>query len=231
MNFCNSRDKIKHMTIIWHGQSCFEISASRGKNNQVTLVIDPFSEDLGLRFSKLEADIVLTTHDHSDHNNIKAVSGSPFLIQGPGEYEVKEAFIQGISAFHDNSQGQERGASTIYTLELEELRLCHLGDLGQRELNPEQLEKIGEVDILMVPVGGIFTIDGREAVKIISQIEPKIIIPMHYYLPKLKTKNKLDDADKFLKALGVKKIEPVPKLTIKKKDILEEEVKIVVLEP
>ncbi len=215
------------MTIIWHGQSFFEISASRGKNNQITIAIDPFSEEVGLRFPKLEADIVLVTHDHYDHNNAKGILGNPFLIQNPGEYEIKEAFIQGIPAFHDNSQGKERGATTIYTVELEELRLCHLGDLGQKELSSEQLEKIGEIDILMIPVGGVYTIDGREAIKIMSQIEPKIIIPMHYSLPKLNVK--LEEVDKFLKAAGVKKVEPLAKLTVKKKDISEEEVKIIVL--
>ncbi len=225
------------MTIQWHGQSYFEISASRGKNNQVTLAIDPFSEELGLRLPKVSADILLVTHEHYDHNNVKAVSGAssngsgktPFLVSGPGEYEIKEIFIQGVPAWHDNSQGKERGQTTIYSIEAEDLKICHLGDLGQKELNSEQLEKIGEVDILLIPVGGVFTIDGKDAIKIMSQIEPKIIIPMHYALPKLK--EKLDDLDKFLKAVGIKKIEPLPKLTIKKKDLSEEEVRIVVLNP
>ena len=204
------------MTIIWHGQSLFELTPSRGKNNQVNIVIDPFSQEVGLRLPKLEADIVLTTHDHYDHNNVKAVAGNPFLIEGPGEYEIKEVFIQGIPAFHDDLQGKERGEMTIFTIEAEELRLCHLGDLGQKELTPDQLEKIGEIDILMIPVGGNYTISGKEAVKIMSQIEPKIIIPMHYALPKLKVK--LEGVEKFLKTMGIKKIEPVNKLTIKKKD-------------
>jgi len=90
------------MTIIWHGQSLFELTSSRGKNNQVNIVIDPFSEEVGLRVPKLEADIVLTTHDHHDHNNAKAVAGNPFLIDGPGEYEIREIFIQGNTAFFDD---------------------------------------------------------------------------------------------------------------------------------
>jgi L-ascorbate metabolism protein UlaG (beta-lactamase superfamily) len=151
------------------------------------------------------------------------------LVSGPGEYETKGVFIQGISAFHDNSLGKERGQTTIFVIEAEELRICHLGDLGQKELNSEQMEKIGEVDVLMIPVGGAYTIDAKDTVKIMSQIEPKIIIPMHYSLPKLKVK--LDDLDKFLKTMGIRKIEPVPKLTVKKKDISEEEVKIVALKP
>ena len=217
------------MQIIWHGQSCFQIIASRGKNNQVSIIIDPFSEETGLRVPKLEADILLISHEHPDHNNLKAVSGSPFLIKGPGEYEIKEVYIQAIPAFHNNSQGKQKGENTIYTIEAEEMKLCHLGDLGQKELTSEQLESIGDVDILMIPVGGIYTISAKEAMKIMSQIEPKIIIPMHYQLPKLKIK--LEGLDKFLKTVGVKKLEPLPKLSIKKKDILEEEVKIIILKP
>jgi len=217
------------MTLIWHGQSLFEITTNRGKNGQVNIIIDPFSPELGLRLPKLEGDIVLSTHEHYDHNNTKQVLGNPFLIEGPGEYEIKEVFVRGIPAFHDDSQGKERGRITIFTIEAEEIRLCHLSDLGQKELTSEQLEKIGEIDILMVPVGGTFTISAKEAVKIMSQIEPKIIIPMHYALPKIKPK--LDEIDKFLKTMGIKKIEPLNKLTIKKKELSEEEVKIILLNP
>ncbi len=217
------------MQIVWKGQSCFQIITSQGKNHQVNIIIDPFDEGTGLRVPKLEADVLLVTHQHADHNNVKAVAGNPFFIGEPGEYEVKGVFIQGISSFHDSSLGKERGLNTIYTIESEELKVCHLGDLGQKELTPEQLENIGEVDILMIPVGGIYTIGAKEAVKIMSQIEPNIIIPMHYQIPKLKIK--LDGLEKFLKIMGIKKIEAIPKLSIKKKDILPEEAKIVVLEP
>jgi len=217
------------MQIIWKGQSCFQIISSQGKNNHVNIVIDPYSEDIGLKVPKLEADILLTTHNHYDHNNVKVVGGNPFLIQGPGEYEIKEVFIQGIPAFHDSSLGKERGINTIYTIEAEELRLCHLGDLGQKELTSEQIDKIGQVDILMIPVGGVYTISAKEAVKIMSQIEPNITIPMHYQLPELKLK--LDGLDKFLKTMGIKKLASLPKLSIKKKDILPEEAKIIILSP
>jgi len=217
------------MQIIWHGQSCFQILAARNKGEQTLILIDPFSEEIGLKLPKLEADILLISHRHRDHDNAKGVGGNYFLIDGPGEYEVKKVFIQGIPAFHDANLGQEHGPNTIYTLNTEGLRLCHLGDLGQKELTGEQLEKIGQVDILMIPVGGVYTISAREALKVMSQIEPKITIPMHYYLPKLKIK--LDSLDKFLKAAGLKSIEPLNKLTIKEKDISPEEAKIIVLKP
>ncbi len=217
------------MQIIWKGQSCFQITSARNKGEQTSVLIDPFSEETGLRVPKFSADILLITHDHHDHNNVKAVEGKPFLIRGPGEYEIKNVFIQGIPAWHDDKEGKERGDNTIYIIEAEDLRLCHLGDLGQKELTDEQLEAIGDVDILMVPVGGVYTISAKEALKIMSQVEPKITIPIHYQIPKLKTK--LDGLDKFLKALGIKSIDSQDKLSIKKKDIPQEEAKIVVLKP
>ena len=224
------------MHIIWQGQSCFQILASRNKE-QVSILIDPFDETVGLKVPFLSADILCITHDHRDHNNKKAVKGpsagsgqeKTFLIDGPGEYEVKEVFIQGISAFHDDEQGAKRGSNTIYTIEAEGMRLCHLGDLGERELTAEQLEEIGDVDILMIPVGGVYTISAKEAGKIISQIEPRVVIPMHYSLPKLKVK--LEGVDKFLKEMGKKSVETLPKLLIKQAQLPEEETKIIVLQP
>jgi L-ascorbate metabolism protein UlaG (beta-lactamase superfamily) len=217
------------MQITWKGQSCFQIVVQKAKNSQVTMVVDPYGEEIGLKPSFQPADIVLVTHNHGDHNNIKSVPGNPFAISGPGEYEIKEVYVEGISAWHDNAQGKERGDNTIYIIKAEDLKLCHLGDLGQKELTDEQLDKIGQVDVLMIPVGGNFTISAKEAMGIMSQIEPKITIPMHYQIPKLKVK--LDDVDKFLKSLGVKSLTPESKLTVKKKDILPEEAKIVILKP
>lgn len=217
------------MQIIWYGQSFFQILTQKGKEKKVKIVIDPFSEKIGLKPSLLEADILLITHSHEDHNNVKAIKGSPFLITGPGEYEIKEVFIEGIPAFHDATEGKERGKTAIYTIETEEIKICHLGDLGQKELTDEQLEQIGEVDILMIPIGGVFTISAKEAAKIISQVEPKIVIPMHYYIPKLKIK--LEGLDKFLKTMGIKSPETLNKLQIQQKNLPSEEMKIIVLKP
>lgn len=217
------------MQIIWKGQSCFQVIAKQEKNSQVSIVIDPFDESCGLKIPSLEAEILLVTHHHRDHDNTKAVKGMPFLIDGPGEYEIKGAFIQGIPSFHDDVQGKERGINTIYTVEAEEIKLCHLGDFGQKELTGEQLEKIGNIDILMIPVGGTYTIDSKIASNVISQIEPKIIIPMHYELPHLKLK--LEGVDKFLKTMGIKSVEPLNKLIIKKKDLPLEGTQTIVLRP
>lgn len=221
------------MQIVWHGQSCFQFIAENAKKEKITIVIDPFDSKLGLKIPSLKADILLITHQHNDHNNKAAVDGSPaspagklFLIEGPGEYEIKGVSVQGIPAFHDNSQGKERGGMTIYTIGAEEMRLCHLGDLGQKELTDEQVEEIGEIDILFVPVGG-HPLDAKAASEIINQIESRIVIPMHYNLPGIKPEN--ETLDKFLKVMGVEKTEPQEKLTIKQKDLPEEETKVIVM--
>ncbi len=217
------------MKIIWAGQSCFQINAPTPKNGSVDIVIDPFDESLGLKVPSFSGDILLVSHDHQDHNNIKAVKGNPFLITGPGEYEIKGVFIEGIPAFHDDVQGKEKGDIIIYTIETEDIRICHLGDLGQKQLTDSQLDKIGVIDVLMIPIGGDYTISSKEAQKIISQIEPAIVIPMHYQIPKLKVK--LEGVDKFLKVMGKNSIEPQDKLLVKKSTLPKEGIEIVLLKP
>jgi len=216
------------MQISWKGQACFHIIAQGSGHEQVKLVIDPFDPSIGLKMPSLEADIVLSTHDHEDHNNIKACAGA-FAITGPGEYEVKDIAIQGIPSFHDEKEGKERGKNTMYVIEAEGIRLCHLGDIGQAELTAEQVSKIGNVDILFVPVGGVYTIAAKGASKIVNQIEPRLVIPMHYFLPNLKFK--LDKVDDFLKEMGVKNEEPQNKLMVKLRDFTSEEMKVVLLTP
>jgi L-ascorbate metabolism protein UlaG (beta-lactamase superfamily) len=198
--------------IYWAGRSCFEISVSNSKDHEANVVIDPFSKSDYGKLPNLKADILLVTHGHKDHNNVEDVKGEPFVIQGPGEYEVKGVFVQGIPSFHDDVNGKERGQNTIYVIEAEDMRFCHLGDLGQKQLTDEQLEKIDTVDVLMIPVGGNYTIDSSEAQKIIGQIEPKIVIPMHFAVQGQKD---LDGVDKFLKTMGKPSIAPVDKLTVK----------------
>jgi L-ascorbate metabolism protein UlaG (beta-lactamase superfamily) len=216
------------MKIAWYGQSCFRLIIKTNGAEKITLFIDPFDKETGLTPPRGNADIVICSHSHHDHSNVKSLSGTPFVIDGPGEYDVKKVYIKGIYSFHDDKKGEERGINTISVIEAEDLKICHLGDLGQKELSDIQLEKIGEVDVLMVPVGGNFTIDGSEAVKIINQIEPKVIIPMHYKIPGISLK--LDGLEKFLKEIGVEK-ETTEELTIQKKDLTEEEMKVVVMKP
>ncbi len=217
------------MNIAWKGQSFFEIAIKNSEGDEVKVVIDPFNDKIGLRVPNIKADILLVSHDHSDHNNKKAVEGKPFLIDSPGEYEVKEVFIKGISGYHDSAEGKDRGQIVIYKLEAEGLKLCHLSDLGQKELTIEQLDEIGTVDILMIPVGGTYTIDAKQASAIVAQIEPRIVIPMHYKLPKLKVD--IDSVDKFLKIMGAEKVASEKKLKITPRLLPTEETKIITLEP
>jgi len=210
------------MTIFWLGQAAFKII-----DKEVTIAIDPYDK-IGLKMPKFQADILLITHDHSDHNYREAIKGEPFIIDSQGEYEVKNVFVYGLPAFHDNKEGAESGKITIYVIELEGMKIAHLGDIGQESLTDEQLEELEGVDILLIPVGGEETINGTGAVKIISQIQPRIVIPMHYKIPGVNTK--LEPVDKFLKEFGVSAPEKMEKLKISKKDLPQEETKVIILE-
>lgn len=217
------------MIITWYGQSCFKIQ-TRNSGEEVIIFIDPFDKSIGLRPPFGQGNVVLTTHSHSDHNNVKTIKGDPFVIDGPGEYEIRGIEIYGIPAFHDSKEGKEKGLVTIYLIKSEDIKICHLGDLGQKELSDEQLEALEGVDILMIPVGGVFTLSGEQASKIINQIEPKLVVPMHYKIPGLSVK--LDGIEGFLKAMGEGKIEPQERITIKKKELPEDdEAKVVVMKP
>lgn len=210
------------MDIYWYGQALFKL-----KGKTATAVIDPYDPAfVGLKLPKdLAADIALSTHSHGDHNNIVAVTGSPIAITGPGEYDVKGVAISGIGVFHDKSNGSERGKNTVYNLNIDNLNIVHLGDLGH-QLTQEQLEEIGNCDILLIPVGGVYTIDAKDASEVVAQLEPRIIIPMHYLTEGLKFE--LDPVEKFLKEMGAENVEVVPKLTITK-DKLPDEPQVVVL--
>ena len=208
------------MEISHIGHSCFKIV---GKN--LTVVVDPYSHPkLDLKMPKVDADVLVITHDHGDHNYKEAIKGDYLLLDSPGEYEVKECFFQGITSFHDDKSGAERGTNTIFTMEIDGIHLCHLGDLGT-ELDSEQLEAMDGVDILMIPVGGYYTIDPKTAVKVINDVSPKIVIPMHYKVPGVNME--IASLDKFLNEIG-EEPETLEKLKIMKKD-LPEELKIIVL--
>lgn len=214
------------MDIYWGGQALFKI---KGKNAQV--LIDPYDPNFtGLKLPKdLSANFALSTHTHQDHNNTDAVTsenGKPMVFKDPGEYEVSGVVVTGISSYHDNSKGAERGLNTIFHLMFDLLNIVHLGDLGQLELSEEQLTQIGQTDILLVPVGGVYTIDAKSATNIVSQLEPKIIIPMHYKIEGLKFE--LDGVEKFLKEMGAEGVIAQPKLSITKEK-LPEEPQVVVL--
>ncbi|OGC47571.1 hypothetical protein A2886_02165 [candidate division WWE3 bacterium RIFCSPHIGHO2_01_FULL_42_13] len=215
------------MEISFIGHSCFKI---KGKN--ATLVIDPYNpEKTGYKLPKLEADVVLCSHQHGDHNHIAGVDGTHYDITTAGEYEVKDVYIEGIPTFHDEKHGADRGQNIMYQITMDGLNLLHVGDLGH-ELSQETLEKLVEIDVLMIPVGGTYTIDAETATKVISSIEPGIVVPMHY-----STKNTsgvlaaLDPLQKFLDEMGVEGAKEVDKLKVSSKADIPEETEVIVVTP
>lgn len=215
------------MDITYLGHSSFKI-----KTKTATVITDPFDpKTVGLKLAGAEGEIVTVSHNHSDHNATQKVSGVQKIVQGPGEYEIKGVSIMGYPSFHDNKQGGERGKNTIYVFETEGLRVVHLGDLGH-SLSDEFVSEIGAVDILMIPVGGTFTLGPKEAVEVANKIDPYYIIPMHYKVPGMNEAefSGLSEKEVFLREIG-KTVEVLPKLSVKKSDILDEQsTKVIVLE-
>jgi L-ascorbate metabolism protein UlaG (beta-lactamase superfamily) len=212
------------MYITWLGYSCFKIQ-DKTTPDGITLVTDPFDKSLGLKIPNFEADIATISHEHGGHNNSDALRGKPFVINSAGEYDIKDILVEGVESSHDNKGGSKYGKNIIYRIEIDDISIVHLGDLGQT-LDSKQLEKIGQVDILIVPVGGGKTLDAKNAVEVVSQIEPRIVIPMHYKTRDLKMD--IEGVDKFIKELG---LEPTKedKLKINKKDLPSEDMELIVL--
>ncbi len=201
------------MEITWLGQSCFRIKTTHG-----IVITDPCPPDLGYPPAKLSARIVTISHNHHDHNYVQNISGEFKTIYRPGEYEISSILIFGIATFHDAEQGKQRGKNIVYRIETDELSVCHLGDLGH-SLNASEVEQLQNCDVLLVPVGGVFTVNGSEAAAIVRQITPKIVIPMHYKTPQLKTE--LETVDRFLQEMGAAAAVPQPKLNITKSTVPE----------
>ncbi len=179
------------MKIKWLGHSCFLITSSTG----VRILTDPFDETVGYKVPEAEADIVTTSHDHFDHNYVKAVKGEYVHINTSGRHNVKGIDILGVDTFHDEAGGSKRGGNVVFTYLVDGMKICHLGDLGHI-LTEEQLNQIGRVDVLLLPVGGTFTIDYREASELADKMNPRLIIPMHFKTPVMKFD--IDGVDKFV---------------------------------
>jgi L-ascorbate metabolism protein UlaG (beta-lactamase superfamily) len=168
------------MKIKWYGHAAFLITSDKGTK----FIIDPyepgaFGGQLSYGKIKDQADFVLITHDHADHNYTKDLPGDPQILKGSGSKTVKGISINGVATYHDPSKGSERGPNTVFTFKVDNIQACHLGDLGHI-LSDKELAEIGVVDVLLIPVGGFFTIDPKEATRVAEQIKPKVIIPMHF---------------------------------------------------
>ena len=214
------------MDITYVGHSSFRI-----RSKLATIVTDPYPSNLGgLKYPKhVSADVVTVSHDHEDHAATSQIEGTPYIVRGPGEYEVKGVGIIGFSVFHDDQSGMKRGKNTIYRLDVDGISIVHLGDLGHK-LSSEQLENLDGVDVLLIPVGGIYTIDAADAVQVIHDIEPSIVIPMHFGRSEFTDQafKDLSPVSVFMTAMGKEGIPSQPKLTITK-DKLPEELQVVVL--
>jgi len=218
------------MYISWLGYSCFKIEEKVRGEESVTIVTDPYDKSIGLRLPKTRADIVSVSHQHCGHNNVEevltATEEAPLVFDRPGEYEAKGVSLHGIGAYHDKKDGAVEGKSTMFHIEVGGINVVHLGDLGVM-LSNQQIEKLGDIDVLLIPVGGKKTLDAKEAAELVRQLEPRIVIPMHYKSEGVT--EDLDGLEKFKKEMG-DKAEVMPKLKISKKDLPQEETKLIILE-
>ncbi len=211
------------MQISWYGQSCFSIKTKNSKGEEINIVINPFNpKEAGIKLSKLKADIVLLGYAESILDNIKDLKNA-FIIDKPGEFEIKNIFISGIQEYSEDKKNKD---NIIFSLEAEGINILHLGKL-KNVLKNEQLTKLNSVDILLIPIGGESVINAQKAMEIINAIEPRITIPMYYKIPALK--ENLESIDKFSKEMGISAQQHIDKLTIKNKSLPQEGSEIIIL--
>ncbi|MCH7617040.1 MAG: MBL fold metallo-hydrolase [Chloroflexi bacterium] len=194
------------MEIVWLGHSSFRIRA-----REATVITDPCPPSTGYDIGKPTADVVSLSHAHDDHTYLKAVAGKPIVVDGPGEYEISGAFLTAIPTYHDGEKGGERGKNLVFVIEMEGIKICHLGDLGHVP-TADQAEGMTGADVLMIPVGGDSTIDGAKAAEIVPTLDARIVIPMHYKTPV--SKGDLESADRFLKEMQATAVQAQPKLSL-----------------
>jgi len=215
------------MVISWFGLSSFKISSGN-----LSVVTDPFSKQSGLTAPRGATDAVVISNSGSEFYNHTQSLGDEktFIINSPGEFDVKDLFVRGIAAHGDPKLAKDGfDLTAIYAIRMEDMRLGFLGSLKQKELTDQQLEDLGDIDILFVPVGGKTVCDAEEAVTIVNQLEPRFVIPMHYQQSGLKLQ--LDKVDQFLKEMGAAKVEAIEKFTLKKSNLEGETTEVVLLTP
>lgn len=213
------------MQLFWHGYSSVRIEGKAG-DTEVTLLTDPFESEASIRFPRTVApDVLVLSHQDRSRFNLEGAQGSPFIISDPGEYEVKGAFVTGIQDPSVDAGQEER--PVIYRFFIESMSIGFLGQL-KRKLTEREIEALESIDILLLPVGGGDVMDSKLASETIAEIEPRIVVPLHYDIPGIKTK--LSGVDTFCKALGVCKRQDVNKLKLSKKDLPTEDMHVMVLE-
>ena len=190
------------MKVKWLGHASFLFTSDQG----IRVITDPYTPGGPLSYGGIEetADIVTVSHEHGDHNNASAVRGNPEVVKGAGTRQLKEVDFTGVSTFHDTAQGGQRGPNTVFCFVIDGIRVCHLGDLGHM-LGDRKVFEIGEVDVLLTPVGGHFTIDAAVATEICNKLNPRLVIPMHYKTAKCDYP--IVDAEAFLRGrAGVRRV-------------------------
>lgn len=214
------------MDITWHGLSCFEIKAST-PNGDVRIVTDPYQNSTGLRFPRtLQSELLLRSHDEDDANNTESVTGDPYLIDMPGEFEVKNIFVFALSAPLKREVKKSQVANSMFRIEAEGMHIAHLGALD-RPLTDKELQQLENIDILMIPVGGERVMGPKVAAEVISQIEPRVVIPMTHKIGAVK--ENLGTVEDFCKEFGACRREDLNKYKVKRKDLPEEDMLIVTL--
>ena len=209
------------MDMTWLGHACFRMRGREG-----VVLTDPPDPKSGHAIPKTEASLVTMSHDHPGHASLRSVGGEPVVLRGPGEYEVHEVLVTGVSSFHDEDKGTERGRNTVFAIRLDDLVICHLGDLGHA-LPAADLEKLGDVDIALVPISGPDTnLSAARAAEVVHQLEPKVVVPMSYD-PEAQRKD--SPFERLLHELGVKEVTPVPKLSVTRSS-LSDNVQVVALD-
>jgi L-ascorbate metabolism protein UlaG (beta-lactamase superfamily) len=211
------------MEITWYGHSCFRLT----ERNYATVVTDPFDhKSVGYDSLKLKADIVTVSHDAPGHNNMDAVKGSEHIIDGAGEFEIGDVFITAVQTTGGGKKSKDKSRNTLYVFDYEGITVAHLGDL-QEVPTQSEVEALGTVNVLLIPVGGGNSLNAAKAAEVVSVIEPNIVIPMHYATDDAKVK--LEPLSKFLKEMGLGKIEAQPSLKVTRSS-LPQETKVVVLD-
>jgi L-ascorbate metabolism protein UlaG (beta-lactamase superfamily) len=200
------------MKLKWFGQSCFLLTSGDG----VRIVMDPFNSRIGYRMPELSADIVTTSHGHSDHNFVEAVSGKFVRLDKPGKYSIDGIDIVGVLTNHDRWGGHMRGKNVVFNFSVDGLKVCHCGDLGHA-LTAIQVEAIGKVDVLLTPVGGLLTLNAKDAKLLADVLRPTVIIPMHYKTDKLRLP--IGGVDKFIDVMGSCKKPGTQEIEISKDNI------------